>query len=179
MYGYTLEQLIKEKGENIVGGSSNPNIEKVIEAFFKNPKPVNYESFHTSRAGEQVWAQTTLSPIFDRNGNLINVVAIDSDITRIKQSEIRIKLQNEEIASQSQKILEQSKELEQAVADEANRGKIDFLALAPIPIVAMTADSMKGDREKCIEAGMDDYISKPVKKERIFEVIEERVRPGR
>ena len=40
-----------------------------------------------------------------------------------------------------------------------------------IPIIAMTADAMKGDREKCIEAGMDDYIAKPIKREVVFEVI--------
>jgi len=41
-----------------------------------------------------------------------------------------------------------------------------------LPIIAMTANVMKGDREKCLEHGMNNYLGKPINRAKLFEVIE-------
>jgi len=52
-----------------------------------------------------------------------------------------------------------------------------------IPIIAMTAHAMKGDRERCLEAGMDHYVSKPIRARQLFDAIDEVIvgsaEPGR
>jgi signal transduction histidine kinase/DNA-binding response OmpR family regulator len=45
-------------------------------------------------------------------------------------------------------------------------------SLAHIPIVAMTAHAMVGDRDRCLAAGMDDYVSKPISSDDLFAAIE-------
>ena len=57
----------------------------------------------------------------------------------------------------------QMPEMDGFEATKIIRANPDFKHVAEIPIVALTAHALAGDRENCLEAGMDDYLTKPVK----------------
>jgi signal transduction histidine kinase/DNA-binding response OmpR family regulator len=44
-----------------------------------------------------------------------------------------------------------------------------------VPIIAVTADALKEDKDKCLESGMDDYIAKPIKREHVFKMVQKYV----
>jgi CheY-like chemotaxis protein len=78
----------------------------------------------------------------------------------------------------------QMPELDGFEASKAIRAREAELAAQPcggavhIPIVALTANAIKGDREVCFAAGMDEYITKPINPAKLIEVIEALLPPG-
>jgi CheY-like chemotaxis protein len=58
---------------------------------------------------------------------------------------------------------------------EATKVIRNDLKLTDIPIIAMTAHAMYGDKERCLEAGMNDYIPKPIEKPQLFAAIRRNV----
>jgi len=65
----------------------------------------------------------------------------------------------------------QMPEMDGFEATAAIRAK-EAITGAHLPIVAMTAHAMKGDRERCLDAGMDGYVSKPLNSEELLKVLE-------
>jgi PAS domain S-box-containing protein len=62
-------------------------------------------------------------------------------------------------------------DIEMPVMDGLEASKILRARGNKIPIIALTAYAMKGDREKCLDAGMNDYIAKPIKLDELFKKI--------
>jgi CheY-like chemotaxis protein len=59
-------------------------------------------------------------------------------------------------------------------ATAAIRGR-EYSSEVRLPVIALTAHAMKGDRERCMAAGMDGYLSKPIRAQELDEVLEKYV----
>ncbi len=96
LYGFTLKELRQEKG-NIFTMSSNKRIGKVISEWPENQSSITYESQNPTKDGRKIWAQTTLTPIRDENEKINQIIAIDSDITALKNAEEQIENQRDQL----------------------------------------------------------------------------------
>ncbi len=112
LYGYTLQLLTHELGENIVDVSSSSDIKELLEQCKREKKTVTYENLNKTRNGKEVWVQTSLTPILDAEGNISKLITIETNIDRIKQAEQEIRKQHVKILEQSKILEETNKELE-------------------------------------------------------------------
>ncbi len=71
----------------------------------------------------------------------------------------------------------QMPEMDGFTASKKLRHMIQKGDIKNIPIIALTANAMKGDKEKCLKAGMNDYIAKPIQKEKLFQTMSKWITP--
>jgi len=100
LYGMTLEEYTGKYGPNLRDSSSNPNISAILNQIYITGKPYTYSSGSKDRRNHDIWFLTNISPIFSTDGDIEYLILIDSNITELKQAEIKINQQKREIESQ-------------------------------------------------------------------------------
>ena len=85
MYGFSLSELHNKLGYNLKNAGRSENMSSLFQQVIDEKKSVNYESEVEAKDGKIVQVQTTLTPILDSNGEIIYMVAIDTDISEIKE----------------------------------------------------------------------------------------------
>ena len=97
IFGYTLEELKTIISPNIISERTPEHIKKLIRKCIENKETVEYEAQFMTKDGRKIWAHTTLTPVLDEEGEIVNLIVIDSDVTKIKEAEQKIRIQNESI----------------------------------------------------------------------------------
>jgi len=125
LFGYTLPQWRIAKGESILGNkNTDPVISEIHELCILSRQPVQYDIPVLCNDGRELWVHVNLTPILDKNQNIVKLIAIDTDITQIKDAEKEILKQKEEIEQQRDDI--ESKSYEIQAHNENIRGSIRY-----------------------------------------------------
>jgi len=104
MYGYNLNELLDNLGKNLASASFKNNISELIDKCLTDKKSIIYESQIKHKEGNNIWVQTTLTPILNNKKQVYKLVAIESNITKIKKAEEEIKEKNVELTRQRDEI---------------------------------------------------------------------------
>ncbi len=112
-FGYTLQLLRNERDENIVNVSGNKSIRNILFKCVSNKQTIVFESESRTRSGNVIATQTTLTPILNEKGDVTQLVAIYSDINKLKEQEAAIRSQNEELLQQKNTLEMQKNQIEE------------------------------------------------------------------
>ncbi len=152
LYGYTFEQLIKEKGKSIFGRYTDPAVKVAFGKCIVYKQTIQYEYYNVRRDGSKIWLQSILTPVL-KDGKVIQLITIDADISNLKEAENEIRQQKEEIQAQSDILESSNKELEKLsiVASRTDNvvlitdgvGEIEWVNAAFTRIYGYTLDEFK------------------------------------
>jgi CheY-like chemotaxis protein len=188
-YGGTgLGLTISREMSRLLGGEMHVHSEPRRGSVFTLFVPVVYpgpdnDALECESSSPAPWANTaaTSAPEFDGQ----KVLVVDDDVRNVFS--IASLLENHKLrvvfadnGRDAIEILEEHPDIELVLMDimmpemdgfettRAIRARVKYRAL---PIIAVTAKAMKGDREECLEAGLSDYVTKPVDNDQLLSLI--------
>lgn len=103
IYGYTFEEYTA-KGANYKVAMNNPATIAYYDEVFRDCKPKTFTLLHYTKTGKEIWIQSSVTPILDSNGNVIQTVSVDTDISKVKFAETEITKQRNEIELKNKEV---------------------------------------------------------------------------
>ncbi len=114
LYGYSFNQLITEYSGNLISKDTSKPVIELIKKSIEEKVAVTYELMQSTRENKEIWTQTTITPIIDREGNIKSLISISSDISKLKRAEQAIRQQSEELLAQKEELIIQKDRIELA-----------------------------------------------------------------
>ncbi len=122
-YRFNKNEIIGKKLYEVVALAPEQII-KFLEKCRQEKKTVVYDNYFKKGDGSYIWVQTTLTPVFGKDGEVIRIIALDSDITKIKLATYEIEKKNEELMSQHEILTKQKEQIE--TQNNIIRSSIDY-----------------------------------------------------
>gem|GEM_PF-5844707 len=129
LFGYDLNEVCGDNPISIINEDNKAEINELIRKSIDIGESVNFENETLAKSGEKIWIQTTISPIFDKQGAVSKLVAIDSDISKIKEAEQEILKQSRLLAMQNAQIMDSinyAKRIQDAILPSGDLIKLHF-----------------------------------------------------
>jgi len=130
------------------------------------------ESFNILLAEDNLVNQTLAGRLLEKRGHRVTLASNGIEaVEAFKKGDFDLILMDIQMPGMDG--FEATREIRKLEAGSSQQSPIknQQSSIKRMPIIAMTAHAMTGDREKCIDAGMDDYVSKPIQPETLFGVI--------
>ncbi len=149
MYGYSLEEFKDTFEATLFNLEHNPKLAEAIQCCQDGAENYLYEKKWETKEGKTIWIQTSLTPVYNEQDIIIKYIAIESDVTALKEAEERLEAKNENLITLTENLentnllLEkQHQEIEkQKEFVEAERKKSEELLLNILPYE--TAEQLK------------------------------------
>jgi PAS domain S-box-containing protein len=97
MLGIDFEEFTRRYTSNLFSASLNLNIREIVAEAVATKQSMTYSSYTVTRVGREIWIHTTLTPVLDTDGKLEMIIAVDADVTRIKEAERELAINQVEL----------------------------------------------------------------------------------